>query len=280
MLNYYVYTKEIADFSISDSFFIGWPNPPSSETHKKILAESYRAIICVDDETSTIIGFINAVSDGILSAYIPLLEVIPSYQGRGVGKQLVSMMLKELSDLYMVDLLCDPHLQSYYEKLGMIPSQGMVLRNYERQNGTIQKNFNTVELADKLAHVTNIEVSKEELRQLEKQFCEDVATLGAIGWSKYFAKSGRMLTKNGVPIEGKEAIKNAMTPFFELENLNFFWEPTHIEVSNDATLAVTYGNYKRTYILESEKIEEAGMYMTVWTKNHTGKWQISADVGN
>jgi hypothetical protein len=44
-------------------------------------------------------------------------------------------MLERLKDLYMVDLLCDEELQSFYAKLGMKRAQGMFLRNYERQDG-------------------------------------------------------------------------------------------------------------------------------------------------
>ena len=56
-------------------FFVGWPDPPSPETHLKILHASH-AIVLAQDRSGQVVGFINAVSDGILSAYIPLLEVL------------------------------------------------------------------------------------------------------------------------------------------------------------------------------------------------------------
>jgi hypothetical protein len=43
-------------------------------------------------------------------------------------------MLNQLSNLYMIDLLCDPDVQPFYERLGMHRTQGMLIRNYERQN--------------------------------------------------------------------------------------------------------------------------------------------------
>ncbi|HKQ75696.1 MAG TPA: GNAT family N-acetyltransferase [Blastocatellia bacterium] len=66
---------------------------------------------------------------------MPFLEVLPAYQGQGVGKELVRRMLERLSDLYAVDLLCDPELQSFYASLGMWQAHGMMIRNYERQTG-------------------------------------------------------------------------------------------------------------------------------------------------
>ncbi|WP_218212220.1 GNAT family N-acetyltransferase, partial [Pseudomonas sp. 2822-15] len=73
-------------------FFVGWPNPPSSHTHLKLLEKSTHIVLAVDDENEQVVGFITAISDGVLSAYIPLLEVLTEYQGRGIGKELVRRM--------------------------------------------------------------------------------------------------------------------------------------------------------------------------------------------
>jgi len=116
-------------------FFMGWPNPPSPETHLKLLNNSDKIVLAIDDETGNVVGFITAISDGFLSAYVPFLEVLPAYRGQGIGQELTRRMLKKLSGLYMVDLLCDPELQPFYARFGMKVANGMVLRNYERQSG-------------------------------------------------------------------------------------------------------------------------------------------------
>jgi ribosomal protein S18 acetylase RimI-like enzyme len=118
-------------------FFVGWPNPPSSKTHLQILRRSYAVILAFDTEKNRVVGFINAVSDGLLSAYIPLLEVLPEFQRRGIGSGLLVRMLNKLHDFYMVDLTCDPTLQRYYGKLGMSPATGMMIRNYSAQAGRL-----------------------------------------------------------------------------------------------------------------------------------------------
>ncbi|MBA2682288.1 MAG: GNAT family N-acetyltransferase, partial [Ktedonobacteraceae bacterium] len=76
-----------------------------------------------------------AITDHVLCAYIPLLEVLPSYQGQGIGTELVRRMLEKLNNIYMVDLLCDPDLQPFYARAGMQPTTGMLLRNYRQQSG-------------------------------------------------------------------------------------------------------------------------------------------------
>jgi ribosomal protein S18 acetylase RimI-like enzyme len=116
---------------------VDWPNPPSPQTHLLLLNKSSKVIIAIDDNTNKVIGFITAISDGVLSAYIPFLEVLPEYKNKGIGKELVSQMLKELADIYMIDLCCDDDLVSYYDRLGMTKTNGMVLRNYKVQSGTI-----------------------------------------------------------------------------------------------------------------------------------------------
>lgn len=116
-------------------FFVGWPNPPSPETHLAILRRSDAVVLAIDEETGRVSGFINALSDGVLSAFIPLLEVLPAYQGRGIGTELVRRMLAQLSNLYAVDLLCDADVQPFYARLGMQPAQGMMLRRYDQQSG-------------------------------------------------------------------------------------------------------------------------------------------------
>jgi ribosomal protein S18 acetylase RimI-like enzyme len=119
-----------------EGFFVGWLNPPSPETHLRILHGSQAVMLAIDDERGQVAGFITALTDGVLSAYIPLLEVLPEYQGEKIGTTLVQLMLDHLSALYMVDIMCDDELQSFYARFGMQSSAGMMLRRYDRQQGS------------------------------------------------------------------------------------------------------------------------------------------------
>jgi ribosomal protein S18 acetylase RimI-like enzyme len=115
----------------------GWPNPPDSRTLLRVLEGSYRFWLAVDSESNQVLGFINAVSDGVLSAYIPLLKVRDTHQRRGIGRELADRMLASLDHLYMIDLICEPDVQPFYEKAGMMPVHGMALRHYENQGGAV-----------------------------------------------------------------------------------------------------------------------------------------------
>ena len=133
MITYTYSLAEISSDHLNGSFFVGWPNSPSPKAHYQILANS-DAVVLARNEAGMVVGFITAISDGISCAYIPHLEVLPDYQGRGIGTALVRQMLARLRHLYMIDLVCDPGLQPFYERLGMRAVVGMVVRNYDRQS--------------------------------------------------------------------------------------------------------------------------------------------------
>ena len=109
-------------------FFVGWPHPPAPETHLRLLVGSDRVVLAIDRETGQVVGFVTALTDGVLSAFIPLLEVLPVYQGQGIGRTLMTRLLAHLGDLPNVDLLCDPEMAPFYGRFGMTPVGGMVLR--------------------------------------------------------------------------------------------------------------------------------------------------------
>ena len=110
-----------------DGFFEGWSAPPSPDSLLRVLAASTHRVLAVED--GTVVGFVNALSDGELAAYIPLLEVRATHRGAGIGSELVRRLLDELGDVYMTDLLCDEDLVPFYERLGMLRLTGMARRN-------------------------------------------------------------------------------------------------------------------------------------------------------
>jgi len=112
-------------------FFVGWPTHPDPETHIEILRRSYAVWLALDGDRC--VGFINALSDGVFYAYIPLLEVLPDYRSRGIGRELVTRMLTSLGHMYAIDVVCDEAVAPFYDKLGFSRCVGMVKRNHQNQ---------------------------------------------------------------------------------------------------------------------------------------------------
>lgn len=132
------YTRDVNEIGACElvGFFEGWPSPPDAATHLRMLRGSFEAIVAVDGESGQVVGFITAISDGVLSAYIPLLEVLPEFRGRGIGRELVRRMLERLEDLYMIDVVCDESVLPFYEALGLRRGHAVMQRNYARQSGS------------------------------------------------------------------------------------------------------------------------------------------------
>ncbi|MGJ3243271.1 MAG: GNAT family N-acetyltransferase [Opitutales bacterium] len=114
-------------------FFVGWAVRHAPEKHLAILRNSSHVWLAWDTEADRVVGFVTALTDGMQAAFIPMLEVLPAWQHRGIGSELMRRMLATLGTLPAIDLTCDPAFQPFYEKLGMQRSVGMVIRHYPTQ---------------------------------------------------------------------------------------------------------------------------------------------------
>lgn len=111
-------------------FFAGWRVAPTPEQHLELLRGSDHVVLARDGER--VVGFVTAISDGVVSAFVPLLEVLPGHQHRGIGTELMRRMLARLDSLYMVDLCCDAGLEPFYKRFDMVVwDRGMGLRRPE-----------------------------------------------------------------------------------------------------------------------------------------------------
>lgn len=109
-------------------FFVGWPDPPDAGRHLEILQGSTFCFLAIDEASDQVVGFVTAISDGSFAAYIPLREVLPEYQGQGIGSELVRRMLAELNGYYMIDVVCDEDIQPFYARFGLQPWSAMIYR--------------------------------------------------------------------------------------------------------------------------------------------------------
>ncbi len=127
------YSTDASSLSERDlePFFVGWRTPPLPAVRLRILHSSYRVVVARDRHTQQVVGFVTAISDGVIAAYVPLIEVLPAFQRRGIGTELMRRVLDQLAGMYMVDLICDADIADFYAKLNQFDTAiGMVRRNY------------------------------------------------------------------------------------------------------------------------------------------------------
>ena len=98
---------------------VNWLSANYSERLVKALYNSSTVISAWDGEK--LIGLINALDDGELTAYVHYLLVNPEYQKDGIGTRLVEMIKQKYKDYLCIVLTAEnPGLVGYYEKLGFI----------------------------------------------------------------------------------------------------------------------------------------------------------------
>jgi ribosomal protein S18 acetylase RimI-like enzyme len=87
----------------------------NARAHKEEEIEQFQA-------SNKLVGFARATGDGIFNATIWDVVVHPAYQDKGVGKLIMSTLVKELDKLgiSLVTLMSEPAYERFYKKFGFI----------------------------------------------------------------------------------------------------------------------------------------------------------------
>ena len=65
-----------------------------------------------------LVGIANVISDGHLVAYFPHMLVHPNHQRRGIGRQMMRLLLDRYSEFHQLMLTADGDAIQFYESLG------------------------------------------------------------------------------------------------------------------------------------------------------------------
>ncbi|MCC6804698.1 MAG: GNAT family N-acetyltransferase [Anaerolineae bacterium] len=126
-----VYTNSLEGITadhLRGGFFAGWSRTVTPETHLRTLQGADGVVLAIDDATGSVVGYITMITDGVLSAFIPNIEVLAAYQGQGIGSELMRRMFDKLKAIPNIDLMCDPAVQPFYTRFGMQALGGMAIR--------------------------------------------------------------------------------------------------------------------------------------------------------
>jgi GNAT superfamily N-acetyltransferase len=85
----------------------------SSDVHQRAFERSFSVIFVFDDEK--LIAFGRAISDGEYQAALYDIAVLPSYQGRGIGKLVVQQLIEKTPHCNFI-LYASPGKEAFYEK--------------------------------------------------------------------------------------------------------------------------------------------------------------------
>lgn len=85
---------------------------------EKIVGSSFLAAACFDGDL--LVGHVDVISDGIDDALVRSLIVRPSYQGRGIGRELLRIVIDRLKEkkIKTISILFEQELANFYRRAG------------------------------------------------------------------------------------------------------------------------------------------------------------------
>lgn len=128
------YTDSLANITadhLRGGFFAGWSRTLTPDTHLRTLQGADGVVLAIDDATGDVVGYVTMITDGVLAAFIPNIEVLAAYQGQGIGSELMRRMFDKLKAIPNIDLMCDRAVQPFYARFGMQPLDGMAVRKHD-----------------------------------------------------------------------------------------------------------------------------------------------------
>jgi ribosomal protein S18 acetylase RimI-like enzyme len=113
----YKYTQEFEKNQLQDLFLsVQWSSGEYPDKLQIAMRNSHRVISAWHD--TKLVGLINALSDGVMTAYFHYLLVRPEYQSKGIGKQLISLALNEYKDYARKVLIAYDKEVGFYQRFG------------------------------------------------------------------------------------------------------------------------------------------------------------------
>ena len=93
-----------------------WSSAKKPELLHKALLASHSLVSAW--EGNKLVGLGNAISDGYLVVYYPHLLVLPDYQGRGIGTELMRRLVARSKGFHQQMLVADGRALDFYRKCG------------------------------------------------------------------------------------------------------------------------------------------------------------------
>lgn len=101
---------------------VGWTNFPKEQMEKALSSSVYTVVVFEDQQP---VGMGRLIGDGIYYAIVDV-AVLPAYQNRGIGKNIVHMLVQYVDTITpaesrsSVQLISEKGKEVFYEKIGFV----------------------------------------------------------------------------------------------------------------------------------------------------------------
>lgn len=119
----YKTTKNFSADALQDLFLaVKWESGRFPEKLRAAMQNSATVFSAWDGEK--LIGLVNALDDGIITAYVHFLLVAPDYQSNGIGKELLRRVAEKYENYLRIVLISDEKEIAFYEANGFSHAKG------------------------------------------------------------------------------------------------------------------------------------------------------------
>lgn len=123
------------------------------------------------------------------------------------------------------------------------------------------------------------EADATAIREADIAWSEAQGARGLEGMMAYYTDDPIMLAPNVPMAVGKEAIRKAFAPNFDIPGFSAKWRPSKIEVARSGDIAYAIGTYEATMNdPNGNPVTDKGKYVEIWKKQADGSWKVAADM--
>lgn len=113
----YKSTKEFNKDELKDLFLsVNWSSGHYPE--KLVIAMKNSGSVFSAWDNDKLVGLINALDDGVMTAYVHYLLINPAYQGKGIGKELVRLLSQKYKEYLRIVLIAYEKETEFYRRCG------------------------------------------------------------------------------------------------------------------------------------------------------------------
>ncbi|WP_019538722.1 GNAT family N-acetyltransferase [Proteiniphilum acetatigenes] len=113
----YKTTKNFSENELKDLFLsVNWSS--GNYPDKLVIAMENSSSVFTAWDGERLVGLINVLDDGIMTAYVHYLLINPEFQGKGIGKSLVNYVKDKYKDYLRIVLIAYEKETPFYKNMG------------------------------------------------------------------------------------------------------------------------------------------------------------------